>query len=184
MGVCALSGEGHLLQIGPMSDEKPPPTGQGAQRPFSGPTRAAPYALSRLSGPVSLVDVAREIEHADTLIASTTNAQLRLIAEQMAALRDEAERLLERARLNAELHRVEARFVRHPGKTYHLYARAPQGGAEVRYWSLLAPADWGGRPPHRFLGSYRLEADHSWTLVAAGDDADHGPRTPKLLPGT
>ncbi len=166
-----------------MSDQEQPPTGQRAQRPFSGPTRAAPYALSRLSGPVSLVDVAREIEHADTLIASTTNAQLRLIAEQMAALRDEAERLLERARLNAELHRVEARFVRHPGKTYHLYQRDPRGTAEARYWSLLSPTDWGGRPPHRFLGSYRLEADHSWTLLA-GSAPDDGPRTPKLLPGT
>ena len=171
-----------------MSDDEQPPN-QGSQRPFSGPTRTAPYALSRLSGPVSLVDVAREIEHADAFIASTTNAQLRLIAEQMAALRGEAERLLEQARLNAELHRVEARFVRHPGKTYHLYERG-QNGSELRYWSLLAPADWGEKPPHRFLGSYRLESDQSWTAVGARtsahgqNDAAHGPLTTKLLPKT
>jgi hypothetical protein len=168
-----------------MSDEQQPKT-QGIQRPFAGPTRAAPYALSRLSGPVSLVDVAREIEHADTLIASTTNAQLRLIAEQMAALRGQAERLLEHARVNAELHRVEARFVRHPGHTYHLYQR-DGGEAQARYWSLLAPADWGGRPPHRYLGSYRMEADRSWTLMGGQDgpeSAGHGPQMPKLLPET
>lgn len=163
-----------------MGDDEQPPK-QGGQQPFSGPSRTAPYALSRLSGPVSLVDVAREIEHADAFIASTTNAQLRLIAEQMATLRNEAERLLEQARINAELHRVEARFVRHPGKTYHLYERADGAGTEVRYWSLLAPADWGYRPPHRFLGSYRLESDQSWTLL--GPQA-LGPQVPKVLPGT
>jgi hypothetical protein len=168
----------NLLEIERMGDDEQPPK-QGGQHPFSGPSRAAPYALSRLSGPVSLVEVAREIEHADAFIASTTNAQLRLIAEQLAALRREAERLLEQARINAELHRVEARFVRHPGKTYHLYERANDSagtGTELRYWSLLAPADWGGRPPHRFLGSYRLESDQSWTAV--------GPSLPKLLPST
>jgi len=132
---------------------------------------------------VSLVDTAREIEHADAFIASTTNAQLRLIAEQMAALRAQAERLLEQARLHAELHRAEARFVRHPGKIYHLYARKDAGGAEVRYWSLLAPADWGGSPPHRFLGSYRLESDQSWTPLAPQDaDPTGRPRVPKMLP--
>jgi hypothetical protein len=136
------------------------------------------------------VDVAREIEHADAFIASTTNAQLRLIADQMAALRSEAERLLEQARLNAELHRVEARFVRHPGKIYHLYER-DSGQPQRRYWSLLAPADWGGQPPHRYLGSYRLESDQSWTAVGPDgaearsrrDGAD-GPLGPKLLPKT
>lgn len=169
-----------------MGDEERPPKQDGTG-PYSGPNRAAPYALSRLSGPVSLVDVAREIEHADAFIASTTNAQLRLIADQMASLRSEAERLLEQARMNAELHRVEARFVRHPGKVYHLYGRASGTGTEVRYWSLLAPEDWAGRPPHRFLGSYRLESDQSWTALSGSrvePPASTSPPVPKRLPGT
>ncbi|MFT3928131.1 MAG: DUF2452 domain-containing protein [Myxococcales bacterium] len=165
-----------------MSDDEQAPERGTQQRPFAGPGRAAPYALSRLAGPVSLVDVAREIEHADAFIASTTDAQLRLIAEQMAALRSQAERLLEQARVNAELHRAEARFVRHPGKTYHLYARPHVDGDEVRYWSLLAPADWGGQPPHRFLGSYRLESDQSWTPLDAQDSGARRPKVPKMLP--
>lgn len=149
-------------------DDAERPKSASQQQPYAGPERAAPYGLSRLSGPVSLVDVAREIEHADTMIASVTHAQLRLIAEQMAALRAEAERVLTRAKHNAELHRAEARFVRHPGKTYHLYARESGAqGPEICYWSLLSPSEWEGRPPHRFIGSYRLEVDQTFTQVSA-----------------
>jgi hypothetical protein len=119
--------------------------------------------LSRLSGPVSLVDVAREIEQADQWIASTSTAKLSVIAEQMRALRQSAQAVLEKAERDAALHRAEARFKRYPGRVYHLYERA--GG--VPYWSLLSPEDWGGSPPHPFLGSYRLESDQSFTQLTA-----------------
>ncbi len=36
------------------------------------------------------------------------------------------------------------------------------------FFSLIAPAEWsamGNDPPARFVGSYRLEADQSWTVV-------------------
>ena len=51
-------------------------------------------------------------------------------SNQMKALRLQAEQVLRDAQANAELHRAEARFQRHPGKTYHLYERAPG----QRYW--------------------------------------------------
>src|ERR1700712_1347568 len=126
-----------------------------------GPDRSSPYAVSRLSGPVSLVDSAREIERADQWIASTSSAKLEQIAGQMKALREQAEQVLRDAHENAALHRAEARFQRHPGKTYHLYERA----TGQRYWSLLSPDDWSGSTPHGYVGSYRLEADQSWTPV-------------------
>lgn len=121
--------------------------------------RAAPYPLSRLSAPISLVDCAREIERAEQWIASTASAKLEQIAIQMRALRQQAEQVLAQARADAELHRAEARFVRHAGQIYHLYERSDG----QRYWSLLSPRDWADAPPHRFVGSYRLEADQSWT---------------------
>jgi hypothetical protein len=92
-----------------------------------------------------------------------------LIAAQMHALRQQAEQVLTEARNNATLHRAEARFQRHPGKTYHLYERAER----QRYWSLLAPADWNGQPPHVYVGSYRLEADQSWTPLERTVERDH-----------
>jgi hypothetical protein len=139
--------------------------------PYRGPGNAAPYALSRLSGPVSLVDVAREIEQADQWIASTANAKLSVIAEQMRALRESAQAVLAKAERDAALHRAEARFKRYPGRVYHLYERAPG----VLYWSLLSPDDWAGQPPHAFRGSYRLESDQSFTeLGPAGTEAQAG----------
>ena len=135
-----------------------------------GEERAAPYPLSRLSGPVSLVDAAREIERADAWIASTASAKLDMLAVQMRALREQAEQVLREAHHNAALHRAEARYVRRPGSVYHLYEK----NDAARYWSLLSPDEWRGAPPHRFVGSYRLEADQSWTpldQVAARDRA-------------
>lgn len=140
----------------------------GGSGRYRGESRAAPYALSRLSGPISLVDVAREIQAADTSIAAVASGKLEVIAEQMRLLRAQAEAVLAEARESAELHRVEARFKRIPGKTYHLYAR-PDGS---RYWSLLAPADWGDAPPHSFEGSYRLELDQSFTPLARAAERD------------
>jgi hypothetical protein len=128
---------------------------------YRGPAKAAPYALSRLSGPVSLVEVAKEIEQADQWIASTANAKLNVIAEQMRALRAAAEQVLAKAELDASLHRAEAHFKRYPGRVYHLYER----GDGSRYWSLLSPAEWQDRMPHAFLGSYRLEADQSFSAL-------------------
>jgi hypothetical protein len=140
---------------------------------YRGPQNAAPYPLSRLSAPVSLVDVAREIQHADQWIASTATARLSQIAAQMQALREQAEVVLQKAREDAELHRAEARFARLPGKTYHLYARADGS----RYWSMLSPEEWGGTPPHPFVASYRLEADRSFTRV---DGPASGVTPPRL----
>jgi alkylation response protein AidB-like acyl-CoA dehydrogenase len=146
-----------------MTDERP----RGDSR-HRGPAHASPYALSRLAGPISLVDVAREIEEADQAIAAVATGKLEVIAEQMRALRAKAEQLIQEARESAELHRVEGRFKRVPGKVYHLYARADNG----RYWSLLSPEEWGGAPPHSFLGSYRLEADQSFTPLERTAERD------------
>ena len=141
------------------------PEDRQAQEPQG---RASPYPISRLSGPISLVDAAREIERADQWIASTAGTKLELIAAQMQALRAQAEAVMREAQEHAALHRAEARFVRRPGQTYHLY----EGKDGRRHWSMLSPDEWGGTPPSRFLGSFRLEADQSWTPVARVGERD------------
>lgn len=30
---------------------------------------------------------------------------------------------------------------------------------------MLAPTEWGNKPPHTFIGSYQLEMDMSWTVI-------------------
>jgi hypothetical protein len=51
---------------------------------------------------------------------------------------------------------------------YHLYERTD---GELEF-SMLSPADWDGRPPHRCVGSFRLEADMTWTPAAEADVPD------------
>lgn len=136
--------------------------------PYRGPQRTAPYPTSRLSAPIELVDLAKVVASADALVNVQATAKLRVIADQIRALQAEARKVLDEARRNQEIHRATCRFRRTPGQVYHLYAR-DDGELEL---SMLAPADWDGRPPHRFVGSFRLEADMTWTPAAEGDVAD------------
>lgn len=125
--------------------------------------RASPYPVSRLAPSFDLVDVARQIQEADTLIGAVAERQLELIAKQIRGLQDEARAVIERARRDAELHRATCRLVKRPGAVYHLYRR-PTGEP---YFSLLSPADWNDAPPHTFEGSYRLENDLSFSKLEA-----------------
>jgi hypothetical protein len=124
-----------------------------------------------------LVEVAKEIEQADQWIASTANAKLTTIAAQMRALREAAEQVLAKAEHDAALHRAEAHFKRYPGRVYHLYERADGS----RYWSLLSPEEWQDKMPHAFIGSFRLEADQSFT--ALDEEAQPATLSPRSRPG-
>lgn len=124
-----------------------------------GPDRSAPYPVSRLAPSIDLVDMAREISHADTMLNNRVGAKLKVIADQIKALQAAAHAVLEEAKHDQELHHADCAFKRQPGKVYYLYERADGS----RYFSMLSPQDWRGAPPHPFAGAYRLEADLSWT---------------------
>ncbi|MBE7437631.1 MAG: DUF2452 domain-containing protein [Spirochaetales bacterium] len=119
------------------------------------------YPIRTLSPAFSLVDRAREIEEASAFLESTTGGKLSLIAEQIRALRTQAEGILESARRDAELHRLECAFQKKIGQTIYLYERP----TATRYFSLLSPEDWKGAPPHRFIGAFRLQADQCFEEV-------------------
>ena len=136
-----------------MKDDKP-----GADSHQS-PEHSSPYPVSRLSPPIDLVDLARQIDRADKMLHTKVGAQLSIIADQIHALQEQARLILEKAKKDKELHRVRCTFRKRPGKVYHLYAR--EDG--TLYFSLLSPAEWKESPPHFFRGSFRLEADYSWT---------------------
>jgi len=122
---------------------------------------SAPYPVSRMAPATELVDLAREIAEADKVLGNVTHGKLKVIAEQMKALQHEAKAILEQSARDQQLHRARCNFKRQPGKIYHLY-RKPD---DTPYFSMLSPQEWGGEPPHAFIGSYRLESDMSWTPV-------------------
>jgi hypothetical protein len=127
-----------------------------------GPSSLSPYPISRMSAPHDLVDTAREIQKADGVITAVASEKLGMIAEQIRALQAQARDVLARAQRDAELHRAECRFQKVSGQVYHLYRRT-RDGSDAPYFSMLSPADWRGKAPDRFEGSYRLENDASFT---------------------
>ena len=126
-----------------------------------GPDSTSPYPVSRLAPAFQLVDVAREIQQADSMLSEMVGSKLELIAHQIRSLQEQARAILEKAELDAAMHRATCRFQKRIGQVYHLYER-PDGR---RYVSMLSPEEWG-TPPHRHAGSFRLEPDMSWTAAA------------------
>ena len=126
-----------------------------------GADHSAPYPVSRMAPTTELVDLARQSEDADQMLGNVVHAKLKVIAEQMKALQQEARSILESSARDQQLHRAQCQFKRQPGKIYHLYKRSE----DILYFSMLSPEEWGGKPPHEFIGSFRLENDMSWTPV-------------------
>lgn len=124
-------------------------------------TRSTPYPMSRLSPRFDLVDIAGEIARANETVSMVASAKLDVIRKQILALQDEARAVLDEAARAARLHGARCNFRKIPGHVYHLYRR----GADDLYFSMLSPDEWGGRPPHPYEGSYRLENDQSFTLM-------------------
>ncbi|XP_004344369.1 expressed sequence [Capsaspora owczarzaki ATCC 30864] len=113
-----------------------------------------------------LVDLARAIQDADVTLRATTGAKMQVIVDQIRLLQMQARVFMEEARRDADLHRAACNFTKRAGTTYHLYRRDGPQDDGVPYLSLLSPEEWGARgTPHTFVGSYRLEADQTWTPV-------------------
>eukprot|EP00128_Syssomonas_multiformis_P018310 Colp12_sorted_trinity150504_noHs@16279 len=119
-----------------------------------------------------LVAMAHQIQHADAVLKAQVGSKLATIAEQIRRLQEEARKVMTEAVRDTDLHKIPCNFKRRPGQIYHVYTK-PSG---ERYLSMLSPAEWGGKPPHTWGGSYRLEADQSWTPVekVAERDAQYG----------
>src|SRR3954469_5868276 len=101
-----------------MKDDEPEKEGD-TQAELS--TRSSPYPLSRLAPPFKLVDVAREIEKADQMLATLVSGKLELLAEQIPTLQARAREILSAAELDTKLHRARCNFQKHAGAVYHLY---------------------------------------------------------------
>jgi hypothetical protein len=144
-----------------MTDKHKPILHQGGDR-------SSPYPVSRLAPAFQAPDLAGEVERAESMLSARTSAKLRVIADQIKSLQEEARKVLEEAHDEHALTHAECAFKRLPGKIYHLYQRADGS----RYFSMLSPDDWRGDPPHPYLASYRLENDYSWTPLESLDQTD------------
>ncbi|XP_054271084.1 uncharacterized protein C1orf50 homolog [Macrosteles quadrilineatus] len=116
------------------------------------------YAVHKSSS-IDLLELAKEIQKADSFVQATTCNKLKVIAEQMKFLKQQAESVLLEAKRDDHLHHVACNFQKVPGKVYHLYKR----DSGQQFFSIISPEEWGSSLPHEHQGSYRLEHDMSWT---------------------
>lgn len=134
-----------------------------------------PGRTRRHADSLDLVHLAESVMKADQFVRATTGGKLMVIVDQIRALQEkvvkqllaavycvfsvQAREILITAKRDAQLHHAACNFTKVPGKTYHLYERED----ETCYFSMLSPQEWGKGCPHKHVGSYRLEYDHSWT---------------------
>jgi len=109
-----------------------------------------------------LVALARQLETAHDYTRANVGSRLGVIVDQMRSLQAQAHRVMSEAARDTELHNATCKVLKVPGHVYHLYQRE----SGEKYLAVLSPEEWGGSPPHPHLGSYRLEADQSWTPLA------------------
>eukprot|EP00731_Ephydatia_muelleri_P015292 Em0008g1012a len=108
---------------------------------------------------MDLVGLARQVQTADQFVRATTGGKLQVILDQIRYLQQQAKTILEDAKRDAQLHHAACNFNKVPGHVYHLYERDDA----TTYFSMLSPKEWNNSCPHKFLGSYHLEHDWSWT---------------------
>uniref|UniRef100_A0A9L0IT52 Uncharacterized protein n=1 Tax=Equus asinus TaxID=9793 RepID=A0A9L0IT52_EQUAS len=101
----------------------------------------------------------RQVGEADEFIRANATNKLTVIAEQIQYLQEQARKVLEDARRDADLHHVACNIIKKPGNIYYLYKR--ESGQQ--YFSIISPKEWGTSCPHDFLGAYKLQHDLSWT---------------------
>lgn len=119
----------------------------------------SPYHTHRVGDPLDLVALAEQVQKADEFIRANATNKLTVIAEQIQHLQDQARKVLEDARRDADLHHVACNMVKKPGNIYYLYQRE----SGQKYFSIISPQEWGAGCPHDFLGAYKLQHDMSWT---------------------
>ena len=92
---------------------------------------------------------------------NTACAKLLIIAEQVRFLQEQARKILQDTRDNQDLHNAACNFKKIPGHIYHLYKKK----SGQTYFSMLSPEEWGSTFTDKYLGSFRMEQDFSWTSI-------------------
>uniref|UniRef100_A0A4W5MN90 Chromosome 1 open reading frame 50 n=1 Tax=Hucho hucho TaxID=62062 RepID=A0A4W5MN90_9TELE len=119
------------------------------------------YQTNRVGDPMDLVALATQVQRGDDFVRANACNRLTVIADQIRYLQEQARKVLEDAKKDAELHHAACNVVKKPGNMYYLYER-PSG---QKYFSILSPQDWGAGCPHKSCGAFKLQYDMSWTPI-------------------
>uniref|UniRef100_A0A3Q2E3P8 Chromosome 1 open reading frame 50 n=1 Tax=Cyprinodon variegatus TaxID=28743 RepID=A0A3Q2E3P8_CYPVA len=125
----------------------------------SGVELVSSYQTNSLGDTMDLVALAQQVQKGDDFVKANACNKLTLIADQIRYLQEQARKVLEDAKRDADLHHAACNIVKKPSTMYYLYQR-PSG---QKYFSIICPQEWGPSCPHPFLGAFKLQHDMSWT---------------------
>ncbi|XP_008319175.1 uncharacterized protein C1orf50 homolog [Cynoglossus semilaevis] len=117
------------------------------------------YQTNRAGDPMDLVALAAQVQTGNDFVKANACNKLTVIADQIRYLQEQARKVLEDAKRDADLHGAACNIVKKPGNIYYLYQR-PSG---QKYFSIISPKDWGSNCPHQFVQGFKLQHDMSWT---------------------
>ncbi|XP_054734162.1 uncharacterized protein C1orf50 homolog [Anastrepha obliqua] len=106
-----------------------------------------------------IISLATQIQNADKQLKSGTCQKLCVILDQIKMLQAQAMEIIKESEESQLLHNAACNFTKKPGHIYHLYQRS----SGQSYFSMLSPEEWNDKVDQKYLGSYRLEYDLSWT---------------------
>lgn len=120
-----------------------------------------PYAHHRGSAVIAPIDRDKVKGRAMAAMYEQTDLHLDQIRQQIELLARQAQAIKDRVQISEQIYHAEMGFEPVIGKTYHLYLR--KSGKHVL--SLVAPQEWGSKPPYEFVATVKLLADHTWEVI-------------------
>lgn len=125
-----------------------------------------PYAHTVGGAVIKPIDKGRVKGLAVSAMYEQTDMQLDQIREQIELLAQQAEHIRKRVEISEQIYLADTGFKPLIGHTYHLYQKKD----ESLVLSMVAPTEWGTKPPYTFLSSVRMLADHTWDILRTNED--------------
>jgi Protein of unknown function (DUF2452) len=121
-----------------------------------------PYAHTAGGAIIRPEDKGRIKGNAMTAMYEQTDRQMGQLKEQMETLVAQAKSLQRRKEISEIIYQATLNFRPVMGHIYHLYEKK-DGSHTV---SLIAPEEWGPRPPYIFIATAQLLYDHTWEVMS------------------
>jgi Protein of unknown function (DUF2452) len=95
-----------------------------------------------------------------------TDRQMGQLKEQMETLVQQAKSLQRRKEISEVIYQAALGFRPVVGHIYHLYLKKDG----LHTISLVAPDEWGRKPPYVFVATCQLLYDHTWEVLSHSEE--------------
>ena len=122
-----------------------------------------PYASNRGSALIQPQDRGKIKSMALRAMYQQTDKQITQIREQIELLAKQAADIQNRVAVSEKIYQAEINFEPVMGQIYYLYEKRDK----VWTISLIAPDEWTGKCPYRYVATIQMMADRTWQLLTS-----------------